>query len=107
MKKLSIIILALFCIAWQGKAQSCFNVYQGETVLKSIPTSEVDSIGVSETAPHIVSFWQNGSVLQSYYTDEVDSITVVNDADPWSYTSGQPLFVSGLLSPEGCSEGTK
>ena len=85
MKKLSIIILALFCIAWQGKAQSCFNVYQGETVLKSIPTSEVDSIGVSETVPHIVTFWQNGSVLQSYYTDEVDSITVVNDADPWSY----------------------
>ena len=85
MKKLSIIILALFCIAWQGKAQSCFNVYQGETVLKSIPTSEVDSIAVSETVPHIVTFWQNGSVLQSYYTDEVDSITVVNDADPWSY----------------------
>ena len=73
------------CIMLQSNAQSSFNVYQGNVVLKSIPTSQVDSITVSEAEPRIVSFWHDGSVLQSYYTEEVDSITVVNDVDPLAY----------------------
>ena len=44
MKKLYIIILALFCIAWQGNAQSSFNVYQGDVVLKN---GEVIGVGVA------------------------------------------------------------
>ena len=68
MKKLSIIILALFCIANQGNAQNRFNVYQENVVINEIRTSDVDSITVTEAEPHVVSFWQNGSVSHSYNT---------------------------------------
>lgn len=85
MKKLSLIIVALFCITYQSQAQNCFNIFQENVILKKIQTSEVDSITVTETEPHIVSFWHNGSVSQSYNTEEIDSITVTIDEDPLSY----------------------
>ena len=85
MKRLSLIILTLFCIVFHSTAQNCFNIFQDNIVLKKIPTSQVDSITVSETTPHIVSFWRNGSVLQSYNTGEIDCITVTSDEDPLTY----------------------
>ena len=84
MKKLYFTILALLGILFSVNAQSRFNIYQKNVVIKQIPTSDVDSITVSETTPHIVSFWQNGSVSHSFDTERIDSITSSHE-DPFSY----------------------
>ena len=85
MKKLSFIILALLGILFPVNAQNRFNIYQENVVIKQIRTSDVDSITVSETSPHIVSFWHKGSVSHSFDTEEIDSITTSHDDDPLSY----------------------
>ena len=86
MKRCFFICLALFASNMQGFAQKFLNVYQDNVVIKQISTTEIDSISVTETEPHIISMWSNGNVSLTYTSEEIDSITVSNQSGyPFSY----------------------
>ena len=83
--KISILIFACFAFILPTEAQKYLNVYQDNVVIKRIPSSEIDSISVSSSEPHIVEMWYNGSIFQTYYAEEIDSIKVTRDDEPISF----------------------
>ena len=77
--------LALFTVTFQGMAQKYLNVYQDNVVIKRIPSSDIDSIRVTDSTPRTVEMWRNGSVFLSYAAEEIDSIKVARVDEPMSY----------------------
>ena len=72
--------------AQQGDARQYLNIYQGAAVIRQIPTTEIDSIDVTETEPRYVSMWHNGNIILSYQYEDIDSITMANKGGyPFSY----------------------
>jgi formylglycine-generating enzyme required for sulfatase activity len=79
------VCLALFTVVFQGMAQKYLNVYQDNVVIKRIPSSDIDSIRVTDSNPRTVEMWRNGSVFLSYAAEEIDSIKVARVDEPMSY----------------------
>ncbi len=68
-------------------ARQYLNIYQDAVVIKQIPTTEIDSIEVSETDPRYVSIWHGGNNILKYQYNEIDSVTITNRGGyPFSYT---------------------
>lgn len=77
--------LALYAVTFQCIAQKYLNVYQDNVVIKRIPSSDIDSISVTDSNPRTVEMWHNGSVFFSYAAEEIDSIKVTREDEPMSY----------------------
>ena len=97
--------------AQQEVAQQYLNIYQDAVVIKQIPTTEIDSLDVSENEPRYVSMWHDGNNILTYQYDEIDSVTITNKGGyPFSYTGivgfNDDLYVKdiGILSSSTASQ---
>ena len=76
--------------AQQEVAHQYLNIYQDAVVIKQIPTTEIDSLDVSENEPRYVSMWHDGNNILTYQYDEIDSVTITNKG-------GYPLSYTGIV----------
>ena len=83
--RITFLLLFLSAFTFQCGAQKYLNVYQDNIVIKRIPTTEIDSISVTQSTPRTVNMWYNGYIFLSYAAEEIDSVVVSNVEEPISY----------------------
>ena len=78
MKKAIILFACILLFGLQAKAQKYLDIYQNGSVIKSIPTNGIDSVGVtgSTAQDRKVNFYRNGKTESSYDISSIDSIKV-------------------------------
>ena len=78
MRKIFIILTALFAIATQSMAQKFIDVYQKGKVAGSFFSADIDSISISGTdsSSRRIHFWRAGNLSNSFVVIDVDSIKV-------------------------------
>ena len=83
MRKLHLILTALFAIAMQGHAQKFIDFYQEGQVTRSLLTSDIDSITITGAEPSMrrINIWRSGKVTESFSATAVDTIIVYNPED--------------------------
>ena len=92
MRKIFIILTALFAIATQGMAQKFIDVYQKGKVAGSFFSADIDSINISgiDSSSRRINFWRAGNLSNSFVVIDVDSIKVFRTED-------EPLVYLGIL----------
>ncbi len=95
----------------QDLARQYLNIYQDDVVIKQVPTTEIDSIDVSETEPRYVNVWRNGNIVLTYQYEAIDSLTLTNKGGyPFSYAGivgfNDDLYTKniGILSTSTASQ---
>ena len=92
MRKIFIILTALFAIATQSMAQKFIDVYQKGKVAGCFFSADIDSISISGTdsSSRRIHFWRAGNLSNSFVVIDVDSIKVFRTED-------EPLVYLGIL----------
>ena len=92
MRKLHLILTALFAIAMQGHAQKFIDFYQEGQVTRSLLTSDIDSITITgaELSMRRINIWRSGKVTESFSATAVDTIIVYHPED-------EPLIYLGII----------
>lgn len=89
--RIYILFFTLISFGLNSFAQKQLEIFNDGVVVKSVLTSDVDSINVTNSSPRKVQFWKGGKVSFSYNSSYIQKI-VVKDASNVS-----PLSYAGVI----------
>ena len=92
MKKVLITTIAVFAVSISGMAQKFIDVYQGDKIVGTMLSSDIDSVSITGTdvSSRKINFWHDGNKTNSYIVNTVHSIKVFHSED-------EPLVYLGIL----------